>query len=286
MSCTDIDECALGTDNCDPVNATCTNTPGSFTCTCASGSSDVNGDGTLCVYPVSCQAIRTANPTAISGTYVIDVDGSGPNPPFTVYCEMTVDGGGWTLLGKVAGGNNSEGWRWDSAAWKTATTFGDACVLNTTAGCDGKSLAYGVLSLNQLYIDTGYGAAYYNLVTGNRTLLSYYASGFNFSALNLGTIIANRYGGSVDVNLQVVSMGDGDGESIGAGSADRCMLHVRTSTSPTSQTGFCAGRVRNGNTNSFVFAPTWVDNNNRADYARMNNGPSPTLAGTMFIFGR
>ena len=40
-----IDECAnASTNNCDS-NATCTNTPGSFTCTCNQGYS---GDGTTC----------------------------------------------------------------------------------------------------------------------------------------------------------------------------------------------------------------------------------------------
>jgi formylglycine-generating enzyme required for sulfatase activity len=42
--CSDIDECAKGTSNCD-VNATCANTAGSFTCTCKSGYS---GNGTTC----------------------------------------------------------------------------------------------------------------------------------------------------------------------------------------------------------------------------------------------
>jgi len=40
----DIDECATGTDNCDP-DATCTNVQGSFTCSCNSG---YDGDGQTC----------------------------------------------------------------------------------------------------------------------------------------------------------------------------------------------------------------------------------------------
>ncbi|MBA3643199.1 MAG: hypothetical protein H0W59_03925 [Chloroflexia bacterium] len=44
-TCTDIDECADGSHNCDP-NATCTNTPaGSFTCSCDDG---YTGDGVTC----------------------------------------------------------------------------------------------------------------------------------------------------------------------------------------------------------------------------------------------
>ena len=40
----DIDECSLNIDNCHS-NATCTNTPGSFTCTCNPG---YFGDGVTC----------------------------------------------------------------------------------------------------------------------------------------------------------------------------------------------------------------------------------------------
>jgi len=42
--CTDIDECALGTDKCD-ANAICTNTPGSFDCVCDLG---YFGNGLTC----------------------------------------------------------------------------------------------------------------------------------------------------------------------------------------------------------------------------------------------
>jgi len=43
-TCTNIDECATLTDNCD-VNATCTDTVGSFTCTC---DPPYTGDGVTC----------------------------------------------------------------------------------------------------------------------------------------------------------------------------------------------------------------------------------------------
>jgi MYXO-CTERM domain-containing protein len=44
-TCVDIDECMLGTANCDP-NALCTNTTGSFTCAC--NESEFTGDGATC----------------------------------------------------------------------------------------------------------------------------------------------------------------------------------------------------------------------------------------------
>ncbi|XP_066282660.1 fibulin-1-like [Branchiostoma lanceolatum] len=44
FECIDIDECTEGTHNCN-ADATCTNTPGSFTCACNDGFS---GDGVTC----------------------------------------------------------------------------------------------------------------------------------------------------------------------------------------------------------------------------------------------
>ena len=41
---TDVNECAVGTNDCN-VNASCTNTEGSFTCTCHK---EFYGDGVSC----------------------------------------------------------------------------------------------------------------------------------------------------------------------------------------------------------------------------------------------
>ena len=48
--------------------------------------------------PASCKAVRTMNPTASSGMYMIDPDGNGGDTPIDVFCDMTTDGGGWTLV--------------------------------------------------------------------------------------------------------------------------------------------------------------------------------------------
>src|SRR5262249_52891122 len=87
--------CLSNNGGCSP-NATCTQTGASRTCHCHDGFS---GDGITC-RAQSCKQLLAAQPSAKSGVQLLDADGTGPLPPVRVYCDMSTDDGGWTLVHK------------------------------------------------------------------------------------------------------------------------------------------------------------------------------------------
>jgi hypothetical protein len=73
VTCTDINECANGANNCSPY-AACTNTPGSFTCTCGPG---LTGDGVTCAAPPAALTAAICDCNATWGiNSPVTIDGS------------------------------------------------------------------------------------------------------------------------------------------------------------------------------------------------------------------
>jgi hypothetical protein len=69
-----------------------------------SGDADYSGNdapdvaGTNVEAAFSCNEWHTRHPTLPSGVFPLDTDRAGTNPRFNTYCDMTTDGGGFTLL--------------------------------------------------------------------------------------------------------------------------------------------------------------------------------------------
>ncbi len=82
--------------------------------------SDCGGVCPACPLAASCKALLARRPDAPSAVYQLDIDGpQGSLEAFSAYCDMTQEGGGWTLVLKADGNQNT--FAYSSALWTNAT---------------------------------------------------------------------------------------------------------------------------------------------------------------------
>lgn len=82
------ERCVRGEDGCLELRTTA----------CDEGFVCVPKVGCQEVFAASCAEILAENPGTPDGPQTIDPDGMGGEPPVETLCDMTTDGGGWTLI--------------------------------------------------------------------------------------------------------------------------------------------------------------------------------------------
>ncbi|KAM7445023.1 hypothetical protein ABFA07_006410 [Porites harrisoni] len=116
-----IDECAQNAQKCGP-NAYCNNTKGGFSCTCYPG---YYGDGKNCEPVSSCKSLFEKKISNESKAYPLTLG----DDILDIYCVMAeapteknkCGVGGWTLVMKIDGKNNT--FHYDSSFWTNKEAF-------------------------------------------------------------------------------------------------------------------------------------------------------------------
>lgn len=117
----------------------------------------------------NCKEILENTPGATDGVYVIDPDGEGAIEPFDCYCDMTTDGGGWTLV-TVHSDDGQANWTFNNRS-----LFYDDIFIGSINQPYLDYKGQGMVQLNfydvlALHAPSGVWAAYYNVGNGSSSL--------------------------------------------------------------------------------------------------------------------
>jgi hypothetical protein len=150
--CDDLSACTVS-ETCQ--NGTCSNGTSVITC-------EQNGDGCCpnnctasndidCTVQPTCLGIKTSVPNSPDGIYIIDPDLSGPIPQTSVYCDMTADQGGWTLIARISNAD-ADTWMLDSGLWWYDEVTEQGSPTSRTANADALSRAFWTVPATELKI--------------------------------------------------------------------------------------------------------------------------------------
>jgi hypothetical protein len=96
IGCVDEADCSgTASPYCEPTSGTCVQCRFNSHC---SASGQVCSPANACTAATTCKSLHAALPGLPTGTYTIDPDGAGADAPLDVTCDMTTDGGGWTVV--------------------------------------------------------------------------------------------------------------------------------------------------------------------------------------------
>ncbi|MCB9662476.1 MAG: hypothetical protein H6732_00025 [Alphaproteobacteria bacterium] len=126
------------------------------------------GDAEAC--PVaSCQALKSARPSAASGVYWLRPDPG--QPAFRTRCEQTLDGGGWTLVA-IASDDGRTTWNFaNRARWTSTSATWDTGSIDDLVH-DHRNAAYRTLPVEDVlfvHAPSGVWAAYHGVTDGQRS---------------------------------------------------------------------------------------------------------------------
>lgn len=147
--------------------------------TCDDGANPAVDDGCFddCTVPSSCLDILEHDPMVGDGEYAIAPDGS-MDAPFPAWCDMTTDGGGWTLAMRFAPAMSQ--FNFYSMHWTNQSLVNEG-VLDPTDASDGKFPVYDVIPGDAIRgclrnpMDMSYGCKAYDL-PATTTLLDLFTS--------------------------------------------------------------------------------------------------------------